>query len=94
MVQSLVSTFGGGDGYVQVFFDPALSDEVVKTAWSQAGIKRRIIRAGFPRYYTSYFTPPPCLMMVNPIITPETNSIITYLVLRQDGLVPGRRRGT
>ncbi len=55
MVQRLVPAFGGGDSYAQVIFNLALPDEVVKTARSQAGIKWRILGAGFTRYNARYF---------------------------------------
>ena len=55
MVQRFVPAFGGGDGYVQIVFDLALPDEVIKTPWPQAGIKWYVLTAGFTRCNTSYF---------------------------------------
>jgi len=56
MVQRLAPTFGSSDGYVQVVFDLALPDEVIKTPWPQAGIKWYILSVGFTRYNASYFS--------------------------------------
>ena len=55
MVQRFASAFGSGDSYVQIIFDLALPDEVIKTPWSQAGIKRYVLVSGFTRYNASYF---------------------------------------
>jgi|TARA_B100001964_G_scaffold245288_1_gene331278 hypothetical protein len=40
VVERVAPTFGGGDGDAQVILNPALSDEVIKTPWSQIDIKR------------------------------------------------------
>ena len=55
MVERLASAFGGGDSYIQVLFYLALPDEVIKTPWPQAGIKRRIFTISFTGDNTSYF---------------------------------------
>ena len=47
MVERLASALSCGDGYVYILFNPVLPDEVIKTAGSQAGIKRCILGIGF-----------------------------------------------
>lgn len=47
MVQRFSSAFGCGDGYVQVFLDFVLPDEIIKVAGAQAGIKWYVFSAGF-----------------------------------------------
>lgn len=47
MVQRLASAFGGGDGYVQIALDLILSDEVIKAARSEAGVKWYVLSARF-----------------------------------------------
>ena len=47
MVQCFASTFGGGDSYVQIVFDLALPDEIIKTPWPQAGIKWDVLTSRF-----------------------------------------------
>jgi len=55
MVQCLASTFGRDDSYIQIVFDLALPNKIIKTARAQAGIKWRILTAGFTRRNASYF---------------------------------------
>ena len=47
VVQRLAPALGGSDGYVQVIFNPLLSDKVFQTAWSEVEVKRCVIGAGF-----------------------------------------------
>ena len=47
MVQRLTPAFGRGNGYVQIFLDRALADEVFKMPRPQAGIERYVLSAGF-----------------------------------------------
>jgi len=46
MVQRLASAGGGGNGYLQVFFDTLLPDEVTETAGTEVGVQRLILGAG------------------------------------------------
>ena len=55
MVERLTPAFGCGDGYVQVFLDFVLPDEIIERTWPQAGFQCGVFRVGFPRYDTSYF---------------------------------------
>ena len=54
MVQCLASAFGSSNGYVQVVLDPDLPDELIKSPWSQAGIKWYVLSSGLTRYNASY----------------------------------------
>jgi hypothetical protein len=47
VVQCLASAFGSGDSYIQIVLNPGLPDEVIKTPWSQAGIKWYVLSSGF-----------------------------------------------
>jgi len=47
MVQRLASTFGRGDGYVQIILNPGLPNEVIKVTGSEAGVKWYVFSAGF-----------------------------------------------
>jgi len=47
VVQSFAPALGGGDGYIQILLCPALPDEFIKTAGSEAGIKWYILGVGF-----------------------------------------------
>jgi hypothetical protein len=42
MVQGFVSTLGGGNGYLEVFFELVLPDEIIQATRSEAGIQDRI----------------------------------------------------
>ena len=55
MVQCLAPAFGSSNSYVQIVLDPDLPDEIIKTPWSQAGIKWYILSTGFTGYNASYF---------------------------------------
>ena len=46
MVQRLASAFGGSNRDVQVVLNLILSDELIKTAGSEAGVKWYILGAG------------------------------------------------
>jgi hypothetical protein len=39
MVQCFIPGFGGGDGYLEVVFNPRLPDKIIKAAGTEAGIK-------------------------------------------------------
>jgi len=47
VVQSLISAFGGSDGYVQVILNPVLPDKVTKAPGAEAGVKRYVLGVGF-----------------------------------------------
>ena len=64
MVQSFTSAFSSGDSYVQIAFDLALPDEIIKTAWPQAGIEGYVLTAGFTRYNASYFNLTPLASII------------------------------
>ena len=46
MVQGLASTLGGSNGDVQVALNLILSDELIKTARSEASVKWYVLSAG------------------------------------------------
>jgi len=64
MVQCLASAFGSSNSYVQIVLDPDLPDEIIKTPWSQAGIKRYILSSGFTGYNASYFNLTPFISLL------------------------------
>jgi len=47
MVKGFTPTFRRGDGDMQVLFYFFLSDEVLKTAGTEGGVKRYVLRRGF-----------------------------------------------
>jgi hypothetical protein len=59
VVQRLIPAPGGAYGYSQVFFSFVLADELIKAAWSQAGIKRYILSGRFAGGNTLYGEFPP-----------------------------------
>ncbi|MFC1932971.1 hypothetical protein ACFLXU_05015 [Chloroflexota bacterium] len=79
MVQWLVPALGSSDSYVQIVFDLALPDEVIKTPWSQAGIKRYIFTAGFTRYNANYFNLAPLDVSDYTFFLPPIKEKIVFL---------------
>ncbi len=59
MVKGLSPAFGGGNGYLEVFLDPVLPDEIAKLAGAEAGIKGEVLFTGFTRNDASDLTLPP-----------------------------------
>lgn len=64
MVQRLASAFGSSNSYVQIVLDPSLPDEIIKTPWSQAGIKWYVLSSGFAGYNASYFNLTPFIPLL------------------------------
>ena len=71
MVQRLIPALGSGNSYIQIVLNPSLPDEVIKTPWSQAGIKWYVLSTGFTRYNASYFNLTPFRFFSNPIPFPQ-----------------------
>ena len=59
VVQGFITAFGRVDSYLEVILRLVLSRKLRQMPRPQAGIKRRILGAGFPRYDASYFVSPP-----------------------------------
>ena len=55
MVQCLTSAFGSSNSYIQIVLDFGLPDKIIKTPWSQTGIKWYVLSRGLARYNASYF---------------------------------------
>ena len=53
MVQRFIPAFGGGNSYLEVFFDTTLPNEIIKTPGTQAAVDRRVLGTGFSRYNAS-----------------------------------------
>lgn len=59
MVKGFTPAFSRSDGYLEVFYDTSLPDEVLKGLGAKAGIERRVLVAWFSRYDSRYFGSPP-----------------------------------
>ena len=59
MVKGFTPAFGRSDGYLEIFDDTSLSDEVLEELGTKAGIERRVLVAWFSRYDSRYLGSPP-----------------------------------
>jgi len=74
MVKCLAPPFSRGDSYIQILLNSSLTNELIKAAGPEAGIKGYVLSTGFTRYNAVYFN-----------LTPLINDlIIPHLRLNQD----------
>jgi len=59
VVQRLLPAFSRGDGYLEVFLNLVLPDEVVKAPGAEAAVQGSVLGSGLTRNDALYFLIPP-----------------------------------